>query len=44
MQVPPPHALENPATGMTVGLLLSVVLAGLVQSTWNCQRLRLLDP
>src|SRR5436189_5019710 len=44
MQVPPPwQAGANEATAMPVGPV-SVVFAGVAQSAWNLQRLRLLNP
>jgi hypothetical protein len=43
MQAPPLHARLNGATGMLVGPV-SVVAAGLAQSTRNLHRLSALDP
>ena len=44
MQAPPPlHAGENEATGIVVGPV-SVVFAGVVQSTWNFQSCRTFVP
>ena len=39
MQVPPPQAGLNAATGIDVGLE-SVLLAGVAKSTWNFHRFR----
>src|SRR5258708_14266744 len=42
-QVPPPHSAPKAVTGITVGPV-NVELAGVVKSTWNLNRFRLLLP
>ena len=41
--MPPPHTGLKAATGMTVGPV-KVEFAGVVKSTWNLKRFRLLFP
>ena len=43
MQAPPLQAGEKDATGIVVGPV-SVMFAGVVQSTWNFHSCRLFDP
>ena len=42
-QVPPPHRGENAATLITVGPV-NVEFDGVLKSTWNLKRFRLLVP